>query len=67
MLAIAIAIKLDSRGPVFFRQRRVGRHGEHFELLKFRTMVDGADAMKESLRDRNEARTACSRSPTTRA
>ncbi len=53
--AIAVAIKLDSRGPVFFRQRRVGRHGEHFEVLKFRTMVDGADAMKESLRDRNEA------------
>ena len=53
--AISIAIKLDSRGPVFFRQRRVGRHGEHFEVLKFRTMVDGADAMKDSLRDRNEA------------
>ncbi|HEY2767352.1 MAG TPA: sugar transferase [Solirubrobacteraceae bacterium] len=52
---IAVAIKLDSRGPVFFRQLRVGRHGEHFELLKFRTMVDGADDMKESLRDRNEA------------
>jgi exopolysaccharide biosynthesis polyprenyl glycosylphosphotransferase len=52
---ISLAIKLDSRGPVFFRQRRVGRHGEHFEVLKFRTMVDGADAMKESLRDRNEA------------
>jgi exopolysaccharide biosynthesis polyprenyl glycosylphosphotransferase len=53
--AIAVAIKLDSRGPVLFRQRRVGRHGEHFEVLKFRTMVDGADAMKDSLRDRNEA------------
>jgi exopolysaccharide biosynthesis polyprenyl glycosylphosphotransferase len=53
---IAIAIKLDSRGPVFFRQRRVGLHGDHFEVLKFRTMVAGADAMKESLRDRNEAR-----------
>jgi exopolysaccharide biosynthesis polyprenyl glycosylphosphotransferase len=53
--AIALAIKLDSKGPVFFRQRRVGRHGEHFEVLKFRTMVDGADAMKEALRDRNEA------------
>lgn len=53
--AISVAIKLDSRGPVFFRQRRVGRHGEHFEVLKFRTMVDGADAMKDSLRDRNEA------------
>ena len=55
LLAFAIAIKLDSRGPVFFRQRRVGRHGEHFGLFKFRTMVQGADAMKDSLRDRNEA------------
>jgi exopolysaccharide biosynthesis polyprenyl glycosylphosphotransferase len=52
---IALAIKLDSRGPVFFRQRRVGRRGEHFEVFKFRTMVDGADAMKDGLRDRNEA------------
>ncbi|HEX3693477.1 MAG TPA: sugar transferase [Solirubrobacteraceae bacterium] len=55
MLAIALAIKLDSRGPVFFRQRRVGRHGERFHMLKFRTMIHGADAMKDSLRDRNEA------------
>ncbi len=55
MIAIAIAIKLDSRGPVFFRQPRVGRHGRHFKMLKFRTMVDGAEAMKDSLRDRNEA------------
>ncbi len=55
MIAIAIAIKLDSRGPLFFSQRRVGQHGGHFEVLKFRTMVPGADALKESLRDRNEA------------
>jgi exopolysaccharide biosynthesis polyprenyl glycosylphosphotransferase len=55
MVAIAIAIKADSRGPVLFRQRRVGRGGRYFEVLKFRTMIDGADAMKESLRDRNEA------------
>ncbi len=55
MLAAAIAIKLDSRGPVFFRQLRVGRHGEHFHILKFRTMVDNAEALKDSLRDRNEA------------
>jgi exopolysaccharide biosynthesis polyprenyl glycosylphosphotransferase len=55
MLAIAIAIKLDSRGPVFFRQLRVGRHGRRFYMLKFRTMVKDADGMKESLRDRNEA------------
>lgn len=55
MIVIAIAIKLDSHGPVFFRQRRVGRQGKHFGLLKFRTMVPGADALKDSLRDRNEA------------
>lgn len=35
---IAIAIKLDSKGPVFFRQKRVGLNKEHFEILKFRTM-----------------------------
>ncbi len=39
LLVIAIAIKLDSRGPVFFRQLRVGRHGRRFYMLKFRTMV----------------------------
>jgi exopolysaccharide biosynthesis polyprenyl glycosylphosphotransferase len=55
IVVIVIAIRLDSRGPLFFRQPRVGRHGRHFDMLKFRTMVPGADAMKESLRDRNEA------------
>jgi len=55
MIAIAIAIKLDSPGPVFFRQLRVGRHGQRFQMLKFRTMVPNAEAMKESLRHRNEA------------
>src|SRR6202011_2992110 len=53
MLAIALAIKLDSRGPVFFRQLRVGRHGRRFQMLKFRTMVPEAEALKDSLRDRN--------------
>jgi exopolysaccharide biosynthesis polyprenyl glycosylphosphotransferase len=55
MIAIAIAIKLDSRGPVLFRQLRVGEHGKHFHMLKFRTMVCDAEAMKDSLRDLNEA------------
>jgi exopolysaccharide biosynthesis polyprenyl glycosylphosphotransferase len=55
MIAFALAIKLDTRGPVFFRQLRVGRHGRRFQMLKFRTMVPDADELKESLRDRNEA------------
>jgi exopolysaccharide biosynthesis polyprenyl glycosylphosphotransferase len=55
MAAIAIAIKLDSRGPVLFRQRRIGRDGVPFEMLKFRTMVDGADAQKSALASLNEA------------
>ncbi|HEY4811328.1 MAG TPA: exopolysaccharide biosynthesis polyprenyl glycosylphosphotransferase [Solirubrobacteraceae bacterium] len=56
LIVIAIAVKLDSRGPVFFGQQRVGRHGKRFRMLKFRTMVPDAEAMKESLRDRNEAK-----------
>lgn len=42
---VALAIKLDSRGPVFFRQKRVGRHGRVFELVKYRSMVEHADTM----------------------
>jgi len=55
LVTVAILVKLDTRGPVFFRQLRVGRHGRRFHMVKFRTMVPDADAMKESLRDRNEA------------
>ncbi|HEX5928455.1 MAG TPA: sugar transferase [Solirubrobacterales bacterium] len=43
LLAAAIAIKIGSRGPVFYRQRRVGRDGHGFEMLKLRTMVEGSD------------------------
>ena len=43
MLGIALAVRLDSPGPVFFRQQRVGRHGRCFLIHKFRTMVAGAD------------------------
>lgn len=56
MLALALAIKLEDGGPVFFRQLRVGHHGHRFYMLKFRTMVTNAEALKETLRDRNEAR-----------
>jgi lipopolysaccharide/colanic/teichoic acid biosynthesis glycosyltransferase len=44
LLAVAAWIKLDSRGPVFFRQVRVGRHGREFRILKFRTMHVDAPA-----------------------
>ncbi|HEX8067696.1 MAG TPA: sugar transferase [Thermoleophilaceae bacterium] len=52
---IAVAIKVTSRGPVFFRQKRVGRGGDAFAMLKFRTMYDGADRQKADLLHRNEA------------
>ena len=45
LAAAALLIKLESRGPVFYRQRRVGRGGAPFELWKLRTMVPGAEAM----------------------
>jgi exopolysaccharide biosynthesis polyprenyl glycosylphosphotransferase len=51
---IALAIRLDSKGPVFFRQVRVGREGRHFQIFKFRSMVVGADAQKDRLRALNE-------------
>jgi exopolysaccharide biosynthesis polyprenyl glycosylphosphotransferase len=54
MIAMAIAIKLDSRGPVFFRQPRIGRNGRRFYMLKFRSMVPDADAIKDELRKHNE-------------
>lgn len=55
VLAVAtIAIKLDSRGPVLFRQRRVGRDGEAFDILKLRTMVVDAEARKQDLLEQNE-------------
>jgi lipopolysaccharide/colanic/teichoic acid biosynthesis glycosyltransferase len=43
LVAAAVAIKLGSRGAVFYRQRRVGRAGGEFEMLKLRTMVEGSD------------------------
>src|SRR5207244_9322041 len=43
LAAAALAIKLDDGGPVFYRQRRVGRDGREFELVKLRTMVVGAE------------------------
>src|SRR5262249_50346597 len=52
---IALLIKLDSPGPVFFRQERVGFHKRRFRLFKFRTMVDGAAQQQQKLECLNEA------------
>ena len=43
LLIIAIGIKLESKGPVFYRQTRVGRHNQNFKIFKFRTMFVGSD------------------------
>lgn len=55
MLTIAVAIRCTSRGPVFFRQVRVGRDGEPFSIFKFRTMVADAEDRKADLHAINEA------------
>jgi exopolysaccharide biosynthesis polyprenyl glycosylphosphotransferase len=52
--AVATAIKLDSRGPVFFRQTRVGEMGREFKIIKFRTMVVDAEGRKAELSHLNE-------------
>lgn len=54
-LLIAVAVRLSSPGPVIFRQIRVGRHGESFEMFKFRTMIDGAHAGRAALDLLNES------------
>lgn len=54
MFIIALAIKLDDGGPVFFHQQRVGLNGRRFGCLKFRTMVINAEALKSSLMADNE-------------
>ena len=55
LLLSMLAIRLESKGPVIFRQVRVGVNGQHFEILKLRTMYEGADAMKAELMERNES------------
>jgi exopolysaccharide biosynthesis polyprenyl glycosylphosphotransferase len=52
---LATLVRLESRGPAIYRQARVGRDGRPFTMWKFRTMVDGADALKPALRALNEA------------
>ena len=54
-LLLALAIKLDSPGPMLFRQQRVCKHGRRFGMLKLRTMVDGAERHQEELRPLTDA------------
>jgi exopolysaccharide biosynthesis polyprenyl glycosylphosphotransferase len=55
LAGIALAVKIDSSGPVFYRQRRLGKDSVPFEMLKFRSMCQDAEHMLTVLRDRNEA------------
>jgi exopolysaccharide biosynthesis polyprenyl glycosylphosphotransferase len=55
LAVIALAIKLTSPGPILFQQKRIGRHGVAFDMLKFRSMYEGADQMKAELEELNEA------------
>lgn len=54
-LLMALMIKADSPGPILFRQKRIGRNGEPFGMLKFRTMFEDADSQKFALLHLNEA------------
>lgn len=55
-LIVAIAIKLDSKGPAIYKQKRVGKGGKLFYLFKFRTMVDGADSNGNRPAEENDER-----------
>lgn len=55
LLVIAAAIKLDSKGPLLIKQKRIGKNGAPFHMLKFRSMVENAEALKAALADKNEA------------
>ena len=54
LLVIALFIKIDSRGPVLFKQERIGLRGRKFKLYKFRTMVSNAEQILDTLRENNE-------------
>ena len=53
---IALAIRLDSPGPIFYKQTRVGLHGQEFKAWKFRSMVVNADALQKELEAKNETK-----------
>lgn len=55
LIGTALIIWLQDRGPIFYRQTRVGIHGEEFKMVKFRSMVVNAEALRASLEEKNEA------------
>ena len=56
LIIVSIAIKLDSKGPVMYRQVRVTQYGRKFKIFKFRTMVEGADKIGSQITTSNDAR-----------
>ena len=58
---VALLIKLDSKGPVFFKQKRIGRHGKYFMCLKFRTMIRNSEADERPANDYDERITRAGR------
>ena len=67
LIAVAIAIKLDSRGPSVFVQERIGQNRRRFKTYKFRTMVEGADRAQGDSSTSTKREGRCSRSSTIRA
>ena len=56
MIIIALSVKVTSKGPVFYKQKRVTTYGRIFNILKFRTMVDGADKIGSLVTGNNDSR-----------
>lgn len=53
-IVVSIAIKLESKGPIFFGQDRVGQYGKVFKMYKFRSMIKNAEELLDKLKDKNE-------------
>ena len=62
MIVIAIAVKIDSRGPIIFRQKRVGENGRLFDMFKFRSMVRDAEKLQTQVNQVDEKRSFGSQS-----
>lgn len=54
LLVVALLIKFESKGPIFFSQKRVGLNGKEFEMYKFRSMIVNAEELLDRLKDKNE-------------